>query len=120
MPQRLSPETLRLYAIFGPQDLAEGWTAAGLAEAVLRGGATCLQWRDKTALACAPLTERVNACAPVLEAARAAGALLLINDDVDLAAALQAFEAALRINPHLDQAVDVTEQLRKRLRGQAL
>ena len=38
----------------------------------------------------------------------------------DLAAALQAFEAALRINPHLDQAVDVTEQLRKRLRGQAL
>ena len=90
MPQRLSPETLRLYAIFGPQDLAEGWTAAGLAEAVLRGGATCLQWRDKTALARAPLTERVNACAPVLEAARATGAPLLINDDVDLAAALQA------------------------------
>ena len=56
MPQRLSPETLRLYAIFGPQDLAEGWIAAGLAEAVLRGGATCLQWRDKTALARAPLT----------------------------------------------------------------
>ena len=55
MPQRLSPETLRLYAILGPQDLAEGWTAAGLAEAVLRGGATCLQWRDKTALARAPL-----------------------------------------------------------------
>ena len=38
----------------------------------------------------------------------------------DLAAALQAFEAALRINPHLDQAADVTKQLRKRLRGQAL
>lgn len=38
----------------------------------------------------------------------------------DLAAALQAFEAALRINPHLDQAADVTRQLRERLRGQAL
>ncbi|MEC8154075.1 MAG: thiamine phosphate synthase [Pseudomonadota bacterium] len=90
MPPRLSPETLRLYAIFGPQDLGEGWSAAGLAEAVLRGGATCLQWRDKTALARAPLTERVRACAPGLDAARAASAPLLINDDVDLAAALQA------------------------------
>ena len=38
MPPRLNPETLRLYAIFGPQDLAKGWSAAGLAEAVLRGG----------------------------------------------------------------------------------
>ena len=38
----------------------------------------------------------------------------------DLQAALQAFEAALRVNPHLDQAVDVTEQLRRRLRGQPL
>ena len=90
MPLRLSPETLSLYAIFGPQDLAEGWSAAGLAEAVLRGGATCLQWRDKTALASAPLAERVSACAPVLDAARTAGAPLLINDDVDLAATLQA------------------------------
>ena len=90
MPPRLNPKTLRLYAIFGPQDLTKGWSAAGLAEAVLRGGATCLQWRDKTALASAPLAERVSACAPVLDAARAAGAPLLINDDVDLAAALQA------------------------------
>ena len=38
----------------------------------------------------------------------------------DLEAALQAFEAALRINPHLAQAEDVTRQLRKQLRGQAL
>lgn len=38
----------------------------------------------------------------------------------DLQAALQAFEAALRVNPHLDQAVDVTSQLRKQLRGQPL
>lgn len=38
----------------------------------------------------------------------------------DLEAALQAFEAALRINPHLAQAEDVTRQLQKQLRGQAL
>ena len=38
----------------------------------------------------------------------------------DLQAALQAFEAALRVNPHLDQAADVTRQLRKQLRGQPL
>lgn len=40
--------------------------------------------------------------------------------DGNLQAALQAFEAALRVNPHLDQAVDVTRQLRKQLRGQPL
>lgn len=38
----------------------------------------------------------------------------------DLQAALQAFEAALWVNPHLDQAADVTRQLRKQLRGQPL
>jgi cytochrome c-type biogenesis protein CcmH/NrfG len=38
----------------------------------------------------------------------------------DPAAALQAFEAALQVNPHLDQAVDVARQLRKQLRGQPL
>ena len=38
----------------------------------------------------------------------------------DLEAALQAFEAALRVNPHLDQAVDMTRQLRTHLRGRAL
>ena len=38
----------------------------------------------------------------------------------DLQAALQAFEAALRVNPHLDQALDITARLRKRLRGQTL
>jgi len=38
----------------------------------------------------------------------------------DLKAALQAFEAALRINPHLDQTVDITRKLRQQLRGQPL
>jgi len=38
----------------------------------------------------------------------------------ELQAALQAFEAALRVNPHLDQAVDITARLRQRLRGQTL
>ena len=40
--------------------------------------------------------------------------------DGDLQAALRAFEAALRVNPHLNQAVDVTRQLREQLRGQPL
>lgn len=38
----------------------------------------------------------------------------------DLKAALQAFEAALRINPHHDQTVDITRKLRQQLRGQPL
>jgi tetratricopeptide (TPR) repeat protein len=38
----------------------------------------------------------------------------------DPAAALQAFEAALQVNPHLDRAVDVARQLRRQLRGQPL
>ena len=38
----------------------------------------------------------------------------------DPAAALQAFEAALQVNPHLAQTVDITRQLRQQLRGQPL
>jgi len=38
----------------------------------------------------------------------------------DLQAALQAFEAALQVNPHLDQAAEVSQQIRTQLRGQPL
>jgi len=38
----------------------------------------------------------------------------------DLAGALQAFEAALRVNPHMPHAADMVTRLRKTLRGQAL
>jgi len=38
----------------------------------------------------------------------------------DPAGALQAFEAALQVNPHLEQAMDVARQLRQQLRGQQL
>jgi len=38
----------------------------------------------------------------------------------DLAGALQAFEAALRVNPHMPQANDMVARLRKQLRGRAL
>ena len=38
----------------------------------------------------------------------------------DPAAALQAFEAALQVNPHLDRAVDVARQLRRQLGRQPL
>lgn len=38
----------------------------------------------------------------------------------DFAGALQAFEAALRVNPHMPHAADMVTRLRKTLRGQAL
>jgi len=38
----------------------------------------------------------------------------------DLAGALQAFEAALRVNPHMPQAADIVVRLREQLRGRAL
>ena len=38
----------------------------------------------------------------------------------DLQAALQAFEAAVRVNPHMDQAEAMIEDLRQRLGGRAL
>lgn len=38
----------------------------------------------------------------------------------DLPAALQAFEAAIRVNPHMDQAETMIRNLRVKLRGRAL
>ena len=38
----------------------------------------------------------------------------------DLPAALQAFEAAVRVNPHMDQAEGMISELRATLRGRAL
>ena len=38
----------------------------------------------------------------------------------DLPAALQAFEAAVRVNPHMDQAEAMIRELRATLRGRAL
>ena len=38
----------------------------------------------------------------------------------DLPAALQAFEAAVRVNPHMDQAEAMIKNLRQQLRGRAL
>ena len=40
--------------------------------------------------------------------------------DGDLAGALQAFEAALRVNPHMPQAAGIVVKLREQLRGRAL
>ena len=48
---RLSKSALQLYLVFGPQDLPTGQTAVGLIEQAAAGGVTCVQWRDKTALA---------------------------------------------------------------------
>lgn len=87
---RLDKQALGLYLIFGPQDLRDHQTPEALIRAAVAGGVTCLQWRDKTARASAPLPERVRSTEPLQALARALGVPFLINDDVDLAAALQA------------------------------
>ncbi|MGB1155552.1 MAG: thiamine phosphate synthase [Alphaproteobacteria bacterium] len=87
---RLPKRALRLYLVFGPQDLRPNASAPGLINAAVEGGVTCVQWRDKTETAAAPLDTRVAAAQPAFRAARAQGVPFLINDDVSLAAALGA------------------------------
>jgi len=74
-----------LYALTDPGLLPEPVLAERVAAAV-RGGARVVQYRDKDA---DPATRRRRGRA-VLEACRAHGALCIINDDVALAAALDA------------------------------
>jgi thiamine-phosphate pyrophosphorylase len=69
----------RLYAIVDPLDT--GRSPAALAEALLAGGARCLQLRWKPAAA-RDLLEMARAIRPL---ARAAGALFVVNDRPDIA-----------------------------------
>ena len=87
---RLPESALRLYLVFGPQDLPTGQTALNLLEQAVSGGVSCIQWRDKSAGASAPLQVRQKAVQPLQQRARALGVAFLINDDVELAAALNA------------------------------
>lgn len=87
---RLPESALRLYLVFGPQDLPTGQTALNLMEQAVSGGVSCIQWRDKSAGASAPLPDRLKAVQPLQKRARALGVPFLINDDVELAAALNA------------------------------
>jgi thiamine-phosphate pyrophosphorylase len=59
-----------------------GWTPAALARAYLAGGARCLQVRAKGLSPAALL----DLCDEVVAAARACGAMVIVNDRADLAA----------------------------------
>ena len=87
---RLSKSALQLYLVFGPQDLPTGQTAVGLIEQAAAGGVTCVQWRDKTALADTGIQQRVAHVRSLQDCARTLGVPFLINDDVALAKALGA------------------------------
>jgi thiamine-phosphate pyrophosphorylase len=73
-----------LYAV--TPDLADTAVLVGLVETVLAGGAQLLQYRNKTA---APALRREQAAA-LLAVCRRHGAMLIINDDVELARELGA------------------------------
>jgi thiamine-phosphate pyrophosphorylase len=70
----------RLYAIVDPLDT--GRSPVALAEALLAGGARCLQLRLKDA----PPRDLLAAARAIRPLARAAGALFLVNDRPDVAA----------------------------------
>ncbi|MBI2383084.1 MAG: thiamine phosphate synthase [Gammaproteobacteria bacterium] len=77
----------------------------GAVDAALRGGAALIQYRDKWN---DPATRRRQAAA-LLERCRAHGALLLINDDVELAAAVGADGV------HVGRGDMAVDQARRRL-----
>ena len=87
---RLPESALRLYLVFGPQDLAADQSALDLLEEAVAGGVTCIQWRDKSEIAQAPLPRRQEAVEPLYQRAKALKVSFLVNDDVELAQALRA------------------------------
>lgn len=83
----MSPARLRgLYAITPDTLLDDEAALLAAANAALRGGAVLLQYRDKRH---PPALRRARAAA-LLACCRTAGAALVINDDVELAAAIGA------------------------------
>jgi thiamine-phosphate pyrophosphorylase len=76
---------LRLIVVTDP-DCGAGRTVAGVVRAALRGGAPAVQLRMKDASA----REMADAARALLAETRAAGALLFINDRVDVALAVGA------------------------------
>jgi thiamine-phosphate diphosphorylase len=76
---------LRLY-VLTDRGLSQGRSEAEVVSAALAGGATAIQLRWKSG----PLREALAAGQAVRELCRAAGALFVVNDRVDLALALDA------------------------------
>ena len=87
---RLNRAALGLYLVFGPQDLSAPTLAPDLIKQARAGGVSCVQWRDKSARAQAPLDARISDVAPLQTLARSLSLPFLINDDVELAVALKA------------------------------
>lgn len=111
MVPRLNRSALSLYLVFGPQDLRPGVDPSAFMAAAIDGGVTCVQWRDKSASASAPLRDRVQQCRPLVALARDRAVPLLINDDLDLTQALEADGL------HLGQD-DVSPRLARRTLGE--
>ena len=87
---RLNRAALGLYLVFGPQDLNASTRASDLIKQASTGGGSCVQWRDKSARARAPLDARLDDVAPLQALARSLSLPFLINNDVELAVALKA------------------------------
>lgn len=87
---RLNRAALGLYLVFGPQDLNAPTQAPDLIKQARAGGVSCVQWRDKSARAQAPLDARISDVAPLQTLARSLSLPFVINDDVELAVALKA------------------------------
>jgi thiamine-phosphate pyrophosphorylase len=99
------PDRLRLVVITDPS-CGEGREIVDVVRAALRGGAPCIQLRGKTQ----PAREQVALARALLAETRAAGALLVVNDRLDVALAAGAdgvhlgqddlpVEAARRVAP---------------------
>ena len=99
-------ERLRLVVITDPV-LSPGRTLLDVVRACLRGGATCVQLREKSGDAAA----MAHVARVVKDAAHSAGALFIVNDRVDVALAVGAdgahlgdddlpIHAARKISPH--------------------
>ena len=77
---KLKREDLLLYAITDRSWLREGESLASVTEEILKGGATCLQLREKAA----GQEEMVRLARELLPLCRAYGVPLIINDNVEV------------------------------------
>jgi thiamine-phosphate pyrophosphorylase len=81
-PMRLDADRLRLMAVLD-REWFRGRPPDGLAEAVLDGGATVIQYRDKVS----GVREMVETAIRLREATAVRGAALIVNDRLDVALA---------------------------------
>ena len=109
MPATVQKSTLPGFGLYAITDGPRADLAAAAA-AALRGGAAMLQYRDKTADA----ARRVAEATALLELCRRGGVPLIVNDDIELAAAVGAHGV------HLGEGDVSVAQARARLGAEAI